>query len=80
LLERSFDVLSDHFNEQRIADRRIVRLIQKWLKAEVSEDGRRICSEVGTVQGDGIRPLLANKSLNHLCGRYTFRPIKVGFS
>jgi hypothetical protein len=58
LLERSFDVLSDHFNEQRIADGRIVRLIQKWLKAEVSEDGRRICSEVGTVQSDGIRPLL----------------------
>lgn len=52
--------------EHRIADRRIVRLIQKWLKAGVLEDGRRICSEVGTVQGGSISPLLANIYLHYV--------------
>jgi RNA-directed DNA polymerase len=64
-----FDTL-DHewlvkFIEHRIADRRIVHLIQKWLKAGVLEDGRRICSEVGTVQGGSISPLLANIYLHY---------------
>jgi len=54
------------FVEHRIADRRIVRLIQKWLKAGVLEDGRRICSEVGTVQGGSISPLLANIYLHYV--------------
>jgi group II intron reverse transcriptase/maturase len=48
------------FVEHRVADRRIVRLIQKWLRAGVREDGRRIQSAVGTVQGGSISPLLAN--------------------
>src|SRR6266550_547035 len=39
------------FLEHRIADRRVVRLIQKWLNAGVLEDGKRITSEIGTVQG-----------------------------
>ena len=39
------------FIEHRIADRRIVRLIQKWLRAGVLEDGKRTQSEVGTPQG-----------------------------
>jgi retron-type reverse transcriptase len=39
------------FMEHRIADRRIVRLIQKWLKAGVLEDGNHIPSEVGSPQG-----------------------------
>ena len=39
------------FVEHRIADRRIVRLIQKWLRAGVLEDGKRTQSEVGTPQG-----------------------------
>ena len=65
-----FDTL-DHewlvkFIEHRIADRRIVHLIQKWLKAGVLEDGRRICSEVGTVQGGSISPLLANIYLHYV--------------
>ena len=54
------------FIEHRIADRRIVRLIQKWLKAGVLEDGRRLCSEVGTVQGGSISPLLANIYLHYV--------------
>jgi group II intron reverse transcriptase/maturase len=54
------------FVEHRIADRRIVRLIQKWLRAGVLEDGQRIQSEVGTPQGGGISPLLANIYLHYV--------------
>jgi RNA-directed DNA polymerase len=65
-----FDTLSHEwlrkFIEHRIADRRIVRLIQKWLRAGVLEDGKRIQSEVGTVQGGSISPLLANIYLHYV--------------
>src|ERR671936_401911 len=44
------------FLEHRVADRRVVRLIQKWLRAGVLEEGKRIVSEVGTVQGGSISP------------------------
>lgn len=54
------------FIEHRIGDRRIVRLIQKWLKAGVMEEGKRIQSEVGTVQGGSISPLLANVYLHYV--------------
>jgi group II intron reverse transcriptase/maturase len=65
-----FDTL-DHgwlvrFVEHRVADQRVVRLIQKWLKAGVLEDGRRVRSEVGTVQGGSVSPLLANLYLHHV--------------
>jgi retron-type reverse transcriptase len=55
-----FDTL-DHgwlveFLEHRVADRRVVRLIQKWLKAGVLEDGKRTRSDVGTVQGGSMTP------------------------
>jgi len=64
-----FDTL-DHgwlvkFVEHRIADRRVVRLIQKWLNAGVLEDGKRTRSDVGTVQGGSISPLLANLYLHY---------------
>ena len=52
------------FGEQRIADRGIVRLIQKWRKAGVWEEGRWIETEEGTPQGSGISPLLANLYLH----------------
>jgi len=51
--------------EHRIADRRIVRLIQKWLNAGVLEDGKWTRSDVGTPQGGGISPLLANAYLHY---------------
>jgi group II intron reverse transcriptase/maturase len=51
--------------EHRIADRRVVRLIQKWLNAGVLEDGEWTRSEVGTPQGGGISPLLANIYLHY---------------
>ncbi len=54
------------FIEHRVADRRVVRLIQKWLRAGVPEDGKRIVSEVGTVQGGSISPLLANLYLHYV--------------
>jgi group II intron reverse transcriptase/maturase len=65
-----FDTL-DHgwlmrFIEHRVADRRVVRLIQKWLAAGVLEDGHRTVSEVGTVQGGSVSPLLANLYLHYV--------------
>jgi RNA-directed DNA polymerase len=68
---RSFFDNLDHnwlvrFVEHRIADRRVVRLIQKWLRAGVLEDGKRIVSDTGTVQGGSISPLLANLYLHYV--------------
>ena len=65
----SFDAI-DHgwlmkFLEHRIADKRVLRHIQKWLKAGVLEDGERIVTEVGTPQGGNISPLLANVYLHY---------------
>ena len=54
------------FIEHRIADRRVVRLIQKWLKAGVLEDGKRIQTEEGTPQGGSASPLLANVYLHYV--------------
>jgi RNA-directed DNA polymerase len=45
------------FVEQRVADRRILRLIQKWLRAGVLEDGIWSDPETGTPQGAVITPL-----------------------
>jgi RNA-directed DNA polymerase len=54
------------FVEHRIADRRVVRHIQKWLKAGVLEDGSRVEVETGTPQGGSISPLLANIYLHYV--------------
>jgi len=54
------------FIEHRVADRRVVRLIQKWLNAGVLEDGERTWREGGTVQGGSISPLLANLYLHYV--------------
>jgi retron-type reverse transcriptase len=48
------------FVEHRVADPRILRLIQKWLKAGVMEDGIWSEPETGTPQGSVASPLLAN--------------------
>ena len=65
-----FDGLSHEwlvkFVEHRIADRRVVRLIQKWLRAGVLEDGKRIRTEEGTPQGGSASPLLANLYLHYV--------------
>jgi RNA-directed DNA polymerase len=53
------------FLEHRIGDRRIIRLIRKWLKAGVLEDGAVTVSDRGTGQGSVISPLLANIYLHY---------------
>ena len=54
------------FLEHRIADRRILRLIRKWLKAGVIENGEWSASEEGSPQGASISPLLANVYLHYV--------------
>ena len=54
------------FLEHRIADRRVLRLIQKWLRAGVSEEGTWAKTEVGTPQGAVASPLLANIYLHYV--------------
>jgi group II intron reverse transcriptase/maturase len=72
-----FDTLSHEwlvrFIEHRIGDRRIIRLIQKWLKAGVLEDGKRVVREVGTVQGGSISPVLANIYLHYVFDLWAHR-------
>jgi RNA-directed DNA polymerase len=65
-----FDAVSQEwlvrFLEHRIGDRRIIRLIQKWLRVGVLEDGSVTVSETGTGQGSVISPLLANVYLHYV--------------
>jgi len=68
---RSFFDTLDHewlmkLLEVRIADRRVLRLIRKWLRAGVSEDGEWSKTEVGSPQGAVISPLLANVYLHYV--------------
>jgi hypothetical protein len=53
------------FIEHRVADRRILRLIRKRLKAGVSEDGQWSETKLGTPQGAVVSPLLANVYLHY---------------
>jgi group II intron reverse transcriptase/maturase len=55
------------FLEHRIGDRRVLRLIRKWLRAGVSEEGEWSETKIGTPQGAVISPLLAN-----VCMHYVF--------
>jgi RNA-directed DNA polymerase len=65
-----FDNLSHEwllkFVQHRVADRRILRLIQKWLKAGVMEEGEWKNTEIGTPQGSVASPLLANIYLHYV--------------
>jgi RNA-directed DNA polymerase len=54
------------FVERRIADKRVVRLIQKWLNAGVLEDGKLEYAESGAPQGASASPLLANVYLHYV--------------
>ena len=69
-IEKFFDSVSQEwlirFVEHRIGDKRIVRLIQKWLKAGVLEDGIVTSSDRGTGQGSVISPQLANLYLHYV--------------
>jgi RNA-directed DNA polymerase len=55
----------DRFVQHRIADPRMLRLIRKWLRAGVSEDGEWSETKIGTPQGAVISPLLANIYLHY---------------
>jgi group II intron reverse transcriptase/maturase len=65
-----FDTVSHawlvRFVEHRIGDPRVIRLIRKWLKAGVLEDGRIETAEMGTPQGAVVSPLLANVYLHYV--------------
>jgi group II intron reverse transcriptase/maturase len=65
-----FDTVSQdwliRFLDHRVGDRRIIRLIRKWLKAGVLEDGAITVSAQGTGQGAVISPLLANVYLHYV--------------
>ena len=65
-----FDTVSQEwlvrFLEHRIGDRRLIRLIQKWLKTGVLEGGEVRVSDRGTAQGAVISPLLANIYLHYV--------------
>ena len=66
----SFDTIQHDwmvkFVEHRIEDPRIIRLVKKWLKAGVSEDGKWSSTAEGTPQGAVISPLLANIYLHYV--------------
>jgi group II intron reverse transcriptase/maturase len=51
--------------EKRVSDSSVLRLIQKWIKVGVIEDGQLLVSETGTGQGQPISPLLANIYLHY---------------
>jgi group II intron reverse transcriptase/maturase len=69
-IAKFFDTVSHEwlvrFLGHRIGDKRIIRLIQKWLKVGVLEDGERKASAMGTGQGSVISPLLANIYLHYV--------------
>ena len=68
------------FLEHRIGDKRVIRLIRKWLKAGVLEEGVVSVNEMGTGQGSVISPLLANVYLHYALDlwaeRYRKREVK----
>lgn len=65
-----FDAISHEwlvkFVEHRIADKRVVRHVKKWLNAGVLEEGEWRAVEEGTPQGGSVSPLLANIYLHHV--------------
>ena len=68
---REFFTSIDHrwlarFLEHRIADKRVLRLIQKWMAAGVIEDGAWTESQEGVPQGASASPLLANVYLHYV--------------
>lgn len=76
-IESFFDCVSHdwlmRFLEHRIGDRRVLRLIHRWLKAGVMEAGVQTATESGTPQGAVISPLLANIYLHYVFDLWAHR-------
>ncbi len=62
--------------EKRVTDGSVLRLIQKWIKVGVIEDGKLLVSETGTGQGQPISPLLANIYLHHVLDEWVEDVVK----
>lgn len=73
-IEGFFDNLSHvrllGFIEERVTDKRMLRLIRKWLRVGWVEDGKRHPGTIGTAQGSVISPLLANIFLNAVMDKW----------
>jgi group II intron reverse transcriptase/maturase len=62
--------------EKRVSDGSMLRLIRKWIKTGVIEEGRLLISETGTGQGQPISPLLANIYLHDVLDEWFERDVK----
>jgi RNA-directed DNA polymerase len=62
--------------EKRVSDGSVLRLIQKWIKVGVIEEGRVLVSETGTGQGQPISPLLANIYLHYILDEWFEEVVK----
>src|ERR1700752_1324466 len=62
--------------EERVSDGSVLRLIGKWIRVGVIEDGRLLVSETGTGQGQPISPLLANIYLHHVLDEWFENEVK----
>jgi retron-type reverse transcriptase len=62
--------------EKRVTDGSVLRLIGKWIKVEVIEDGKLLVSETGTGQGQPISPLLANIYLHYVLDEWFEEVVK----
>jgi len=61
---------------ERVVDRTILRLVGKWLRAGVLEEGKRVRNEVGVPQGGVISPLLANIYLHYVLDLWIARKVR----
>ncbi|MCY4430183.1 MAG: reverse transcriptase domain-containing protein, partial [Rhodospirillales bacterium] len=68
------------FLEHRIGDRRVIRLIRKWLNAGVMDDGAWTDTGMGTPQGNIVSPLLANVFLHYVLDLWFHRKWRPGVS
>ena len=69
-IRKFFDSMSHEwairFLQHRVDDRRLLRLVRKWLKVGVMEDGKRVPQDIGAPQGVVVSPILANIYLHYV--------------